>query len=287
MTAKEFSDKFDTLLNSYKTSVPYGYEQGNFDFTINEYEKSIYLTQAQEALVRGYFTNATDIDATFEGSENARKSIEALVYTAELEPWETVRLHITKDSTFFRLDKDNEDNDRNLNIWFVIYESLKYVTSKDGDNKSPTACIYDTLVDEDNNKVEYSYTNVVPITHDDFYRTYNNPFRGATNKRALRLTAGNNLYEVISKYPIDKYFIRYVKRPEPIILETLPDDLTIYGKNSTYTVDGVEICCELDESLHDIILSNAVQLALQYHTLTTGKVPVPQQTSSKKDDNND
>jgi len=46
MTAKEFSDKFDTLLNSYKTSVPYGYEQGNFDFTLNEYEKSIYLTQA-------------------------------------------------------------------------------------------------------------------------------------------------------------------------------------------------------------------------------------------------
>ena len=79
MNEKEFSDKFDTLLNSYKTSVPYGYEEGSFDFTLNEYEKSIYLTQAQESFVRSYFTNSTDIDGTFEGSENARKSIESLV----------------------------------------------------------------------------------------------------------------------------------------------------------------------------------------------------------------
>ena len=273
MDEKEFSDRFDTLLNSYKTSVPYGYEQGNFDFTLNEYEKSIYLTQAQEQFVKGYFSTATDVDATFEGSENARKSIESLVYDAELEPWDTQRLHITKDSTFFRLDKDSENNDRNLDIWFIIYESLKYVY--DTEEGTPTNCIA-TSVDTQGN----SYTNVIPITHDDFYRTYNNPFRGATNKRALRLTAGNNLYEVISKYPIDKYYIRYVKKPEPIILEDLPDDLTINGKSTSQT-------CQLDDTLHDTILSMAVQLALQYHTLTTGKVPVPQEKSSKKDDNND
>ena len=282
MTAKEFSDKFDTLLNSYKTSVPYGYEQGNFDFTLNEYEKSIYLTQAQEALVRGYFTSATDVDVTFEGSENARKSIEALVYDAVLETSDALNLrqHIVKGSKFFSLEEDSEGNP--LNIWFVIYESLVYETSKEGDVKEPTECIYDNV-----DAKGWGYTVVIPITHDDFYRTYNNPFRGATSRRALRLTAGEKLYEVVSKYPIDKYFIRYVKRPEPIILEELPDGLSIYGKSSTYTVDNVEICCELDESLHDIILSNAVQLALQYHTLTTGKVPVPQQTSSKKDDDND
>lgn len=271
MTAKEFSDKFDTLLNSYKTSVPYGYEQGNFDFTLNEYEKSIYLTQAQEALVRSYFTSATDVDATFEGSENARKSIEALVVDEYLNPASTSdSRHIVANSKFFIVPND---------LWFTIYESVKYSTEGEG-NIPDKQCTINTIKAEGN-----AYTNVIPITHDDFYRTYNNPFRGVTNKRALRLTAGNKLYEVVSKYDIDKYFIRYVKRPEPIILEELPDDLTIYGKSSTYTVDNVEICCELDESLHDIILSNAVQLALQYHTLTTGKVPVPQQTSSKKDDN--
>lgn len=275
MTAKEFSDKFDTLLNSYKTSVPYGYEQGNFDFTINEYEKSIYLTQAQEQFVKSYFTNSTDIDTTFEGSENARKSLESLVYDVELSPdstINTIRQHITKDSVFFKIDKDSEDED--LNIWFTIYESIKYDTS-DGEGKANSDCLK-TVINAQGN----SYTNVLPITHDDFYRTYNNPFRGVTNKRALRLTAGNNLYEVVSKYPIDKYFIRYVKKPEPIILEDLPDGLSINGESESKT-------CQLDDTLHDTILSMAVQLALQYHSLTTGKVPVPQQTSSKKDDNND
>lgn len=126
-----------------------------------------------------------------------------------------------------------------------------------------------------------AYTNVMPITHDDFYRTYNNPFRGVTNRRALRLTAANKLYEVVSKYDIDKYFIRYVKRPEPIILEDLPDGLTINGKDEAQT-------CLLDESLHDVILSNAVQLALQYHSLSSGARPIQQeQKSSKKKDDDD
>ena len=277
MDKKEFSDKFDTLLNSYKTSVPYGYEQGNFDFTLNEYEKSIYLTQAQEAFVRGYFTSATDIDATFEGSENARKSIEALVYDAVLESSETLNLrqHIVKGSKFFSLEKDA--NNVPLDVWFVIYESLVYETSEEDDIKKPNSCVYDNV-----DAKGWGYTISIPITHDDFYRTYNNPFRGVTNRRALRLTAGEKLYEVVSKYDIDKYFIRYVKRPEPIILENLPDGLTINGKD-----EPNDPVCVLDESLHDIILSNAVQLALQYHSLTTGKVPVPQQTSSKKDDDKD
>ena len=73
----------------------------------------------------------------------------------------------------------------------------------------------------------YGYTNVIPITHDDFYRTYHNPFRGATTRRALRLNTGDKTYEIVAKYPIDKYFIRYVSKPEPIILEDLPDGLTI------------------------------------------------------------
>ncbi len=268
MNEKEFSDKFDTLLNSYKTSVPYGYEQGNFDFTLNEYEKSIYLTQSQESLVRGYFTNSTDIDSTFEGSESARKSLETLVKDVELHNVDVAEHnHIVANSKFFIIPDD---------LWFTVYESVKYKTEGEG-NIPDKKCTIDTITSYGN-----AYTNVMPITHDDFYRTYNNPFRGVTNKRALRLNAAGKLYEVVSKYDIDTYFIRYVKRPKPIILEDLPDGLTINNESTSNT-------CELDDSLHDVILSNAVQLALQYHTLTTGKVPVPQQqTSSKKsDDNND
>ena len=164
MDAKEFSDKFDTLLNSYKTSVPYGYEQGNFDFTLNEYEKSVYLTQAQESLVRGYFTSATDIDATFEGSENARKSMEALVYDAVLETSDALNLrqHIVNGSKFFSLEEDSEGHP--LNIWFVVYESVKYTTEGEG-NIPDKECTINTIEAQGN-----AYTNVIPITHDDFYR---------------------------------------------------------------------------------------------------------------------
>ena len=118
------------------------------------------------------------------------------------------------------------------------------------------------------NNLGYGYTNVIPITYDDFYRTYHNPFRGASNRRALRLNAGDKLYEVVSKVPIDKYYIRYVAKPEPIILENLPDGLTIEGVATKQT-------CKLDDSLHDTILSMAVQLALQYHNLTASATSVP------------
>ncbi len=265
MSEKEFSDKFDALLNSYKTSVPYGYEQGNFDFTLNEYEKSLYLTQSQEQYVENYFTSTTDIDSTFEGTEKARKSLEALVRDRYLEEDTTERRHIVKDSQFFKVADD---------VWFTVYEAVEYNT-ENGDCVVLPDCINSSVQD-----LGAAYTTVLPITHDDFYRTYHNPFRGVTNKRALRLTAGEKLYEVVSKYPINKYLIRYVKRPNPIILETLPDGLTIEGKSGMQT-------CQLDESLHDTILSMAVQLALNYHRLTASSSTSQPQTTTKssKDDN--
>lgn len=265
MDIKEFSDKFDALLNSYKTSVPYGYEQGNFDFTLNEYEKSIYLTQAQESKVASYFSSNTDLNSTFEGSDNARKSIEALVTDVTLSDVETAdSRHIVKGSKIYLVPED---------LWFTIYESITYDT-EDSDNK-PSDCIINAIEAQGN-----AYTNVIPVTHDDFYRVYNNPFRGANDRRALRLNIGDRLYEVVSKYPISKYFIRYVKKPEPIILEELPDGLTIDGKRGP-------IECSLDDSLHDDILSLAVQLALQYHSLTSGKVSLPQQQTTTKSSNKD
>lgn len=52
---------------------------------------------------------------------------------------------------------------------------------------------------------------------------------------------------------IKKYSIRYVKRPNPIILADL-DGLTIEGK-------GTPSECELDPILHHEILQRAVELA--------------------------
>ena len=53
MTTKEFSQEFDTKLNSYDSFNAYGLTIGE-SIILNEYEKSIYLTNAQEELIKEY-----------------------------------------------------------------------------------------------------------------------------------------------------------------------------------------------------------------------------------------
>ena len=70
---------------------------------------------------------------------------------------------------------------------------------------------------------------VVPTAQDDLYKTSRNPFRGPNKRRVLRLDVEGKVVELISKFDIDKYQIRYLAKPEPIILIDLPEDLSING----------------------------------------------------------
>ena len=51
MTCAEFSNEFDILLNSYSNNPS--------DIKIDEYEKSIYLTQAQEEIIKNLYFDTT------------------------------------------------------------------------------------------------------------------------------------------------------------------------------------------------------------------------------------
>ena len=106
---------------------------------------------------------------------------------------------------------------------------------------------------------------VVPVTQDEFWRTSRNPFKRQNNDRVLRLaygsadTFGDGLYstrysELVSDNDIVKYTVRYLRKPEPIILQDLPEGLTIDGESTTRT-------CKLPESLHQAILEEAVRRA--------------------------
>lgn len=55
MTNEEFSNAFDTLLNSYNNKVQFGDTSSRGDVNLDEYEKSLFLTQAQDALLKEYF----------------------------------------------------------------------------------------------------------------------------------------------------------------------------------------------------------------------------------------
>jgi hypothetical protein len=74
----------------------------------------------------------------------------------------------------------------------------------------------------------------------------------------------SNVVEIVSKYDIKSYYVRYIKKLEPIILVDLPDSLQINGKSKACE-------CQLHQALHRNILELAVKLAIASRPLNTNK----------------
>lgn len=227
MTNKEFSDGFSTLLNSFGITP---------NITLDEYEKSTFLTNAQEQLIIDIYSRRNVIyGKSFEQTEEIRRYLSNLVETYETSTKVTGKLGLSKDSVFFEIPQDT---------WFITYEVVFLKDSRLG-------CL---------DGIEAS---VVPLPQDDLYRAKDNPFRGPSKDRVLRLDMKSDLAELISKYNVDKYLMRYISQPTPIILVDLPDGLSINGVST-------ESECELNPVVHRAILERAVQLAIISKTQLTG-----------------
>lgn len=229
MTITEFSDTFDTLLNSYSVSANFGEEASKQVITLDEYEKSVFLSKAQEEIVLGIYTGRNSFGESFESTEETRRYLSNLITEKYLKPITNsngIPLGISSTSTFFTLPED---------LWFLTLESVVIDNGK---------CKRETFI------------KVFPVKQDEYQSIKDNPFRGANYRRALRLDLSEGNVEIICKYQIAAYYIRYIRKAHPIILETLPEGLTIEGES---TARG----CELHESLHQRILDRAVQMALQ------------------------
>lgn len=227
MTNKEFSDGFSTLLNSFGITP---------NITLDEYEKSTFLTNAQEQLIIDIYSGRNIIyGKSFEQTEEIRRYLSNLVETYETSTKVTGKLGLSQDSVFFEIPQDT---------WFITYEVAFLKDSRLG-------CM---------NGIEAS---VVPLPQDDLYRAKDSPFRGPSKDRVLRLDIKSGLAELISKYNVDKYLMRYISQPTPIILVDLPDELSINGVST-------ESECELNPVVHRAILERAVQLAIISKTQLTG-----------------
>ena len=180
-------------------------------------EKSIFLTEAQEFYIKElYNTNGFEKDE--EVSEYLRTLVKQKVFSIS-------EGSVEDNSVYFPIPED---------LWFITYEAAKLNNNCD---KLPLAI-------------------VVPVKQDEFFRIYNNPFRGPSKSRVLRLLIDNKL-ELVSKYNINQYIIRYLSRPEPIVLEGLSEcGIAPYN---TYGDAGND--CKLPSSAHRNILLKAVQLA--------------------------
>lgn len=212
MTTQEFSNEFDVLYNNIMSNAAPG---------LNEYEKSVFLTHAQQEFVISMYSGKNQFRESFEASEEMRSYLESLIVLSELNT--TSGTTMEDGNVLISLPSD---------VLFIIYESAESQTT--------------------------SY-NVKVITFDEYTKLKANPFKGPLSNRALRVTSGPALLEVVppKNVTIISYKIKYLKNPTPIILTSL----TEMGANIKGS--DVEATCALHESTHLPILKLAVQLAAQ------------------------
>ena len=218
MTCEEFSLEFDLLYNNIMSNKAPG---------LSEYEKSLFLTQAQESIVLDIYSGK--YGDSFERTEETTSYLNQLLKQRTYDSGEfTEGNKLATRSVFITLPED---------IWFKTGE-IAYIID------DFYKCNVDGLRE----------VMVFPVTQDTLVRTKRSPFRGPNERRILRLDSGKNQVELISNYEIHSYTVRYLSRPEPIILKELPQGLTIGGKSSPQT-------CLLNTAIHKAILSKAVLIA--------------------------
>lgn len=230
MTLEEFSNEFDVQLNEYSLSVEFSKAQS--PITLDEYEKSLYLTRAQFEMVVNLYNGGAGV--SFEEVEQNRRYLANLVRTNTLEVEETQTKYDNKSIVY---EADLSD----LNVLFKTYEHV--------------------VLDEEDKCLNGKINSVYPITQDELFKTIRNPFRGVDSDRVMRMDIADNKVELVSKYHIKNYFVRYIKKPKPILLIDLDyGDVSI---DKDIFPENTKSNCELDSSLHKKILDIAVQSAMQ------------------------
>lgn len=235
MLPEEFSAKFDVLLNSYNFPPEFGGEHPKFNPALNEYEKSVFLTKSEMEFFVSLYNGTSIPGVAFEITEESRRYLDELVKTKTYDISEAKTVTDSLDnSVVFELEPD---------LGFITMELVSY--------------------DKEGKCFEGFTARVYPVTQDEYSRVRNNPFRGPTKYKVLRLDKGERLVELISAkdYKIKKYLVRYLKKPKPIILTDLEGTgLSIEGETSV-------MGCEMNPLLHNMILERAVALAVQSKSL--------------------
>jgi hypothetical protein len=127
--------------------------------------------------------------------------------------------------------------------FFTLPEDLMFIT-------------YESVEISDGQCDDMTHLDVIPVRQDEYHKIKRNPFRGANNRRALRLDLSDGVIEIVAKFNVTSYYLRYLRKLRPIVLVNLGDEQSIEGVSTVSE-------CELPEMLHQRILDRAVMLALQ------------------------
>ena len=228
MTPEEFDNMFDVLYNNITSNQAPG---------LNAYEKSIFLTKAQDEILKNYFnpkSKGNNLQEGFDG--NAKRQVDFSMLTTVAN---------TRSSRFSAPLFDTRSNTKSVSLPCDMMMVINEVAE----------------VDRNDERV---LLQVIPIKFDEYSRLMSKPYKRPLKYQAWRLINSNtaNRADIVIG-PSDsmaKYTIRYIRRPKPIIVSDL-DGLTIEGLSDTQG-------CELDPILHEEILQRAVELAKVAWTAT-------------------
>lgn len=283
MSVEEMDNMFDVLYNNITSNQAPG---------LNAYEKSIFLTKGQDETLKNYFNPKSKGNNTQEGFDGSAKrqvdfsmlttvaTTSATSYTYSLVSGKTdkdgkpvysrTETTASKSTYSYTAAYDTDGNvlkDDNDNVLYIRNEGTDVsgfdTPLFDMRENTKSVTLPSKLMYAINEMVEVTRNDkkillqVIPVKFDEYSRLMCKPYKRPLKYQAWRLT--NN--DVVNKADIvvgpsdtlTKYTIRYVRRPNPIIVSDL-DGLSIEGK-STATE------CELDPILHEEILQRAVELA--------------------------
>ena len=236
MDRTEMSNLFDVLYNNITSNQAPG---------LNEYEKSVFLTKAQDEILKNYFLpQSNPKQAGFD--DNQKRQIDFSMLMTTGAGIDTQQAGGTLDPRAIHYQWPN-------NILYVINESVRFYREEG----------QETL----------GIRQVMPLSYEEYTRLMSKPFKEPVKNNAWRLiTNQSDVPEVDiiitssdkNKYITDEegegmeYIIRYVRRPQPIVLVdlsgTFGEDLKIHGVSTATD-------CKLDPILHEEIVQRAVELA--------------------------
>lgn len=301
MTNAEFSDTFTTLLNSYNTQSLFGEEASKREIVLDEYEKSVLLTQAQDIIVKSYFEGAGG--QGFDDTARRQIDFNSLIKVVTLSPANSSTSKFDDRGIIYKLPRkvvNNVEIENTTDVLYILNEKLTAVPKPTGyyaateNTEGALVVIADDGTPQEGYSIRISdvvpyygeygpavrdyvvYIEspisvkkdfvIVPINYREYDREMSKPYAQPLKKQAWRLfqnisTGFDTNSELIVKQGMTStntdfiYKIRYVKRPNPIVLENLPNGLTVDGIST-------ETPCELNPILHMDILTKAVELAI-------------------------
>lgn len=295
MTNEEFSNEFDVLYNSIASNQAPG---------LSEYEKSVFLTKAQDELIKDYFNpKLNKTQEGFDGNERRQIDFSMIMRSISYEDITLKLIDAVEPAPSYNTLQDIKNSCKKFNNNYLVPSNAnysRYLKSSmsnintctpflesffDGRDNTKSVALDSDILTFVNEFVEvtrdknHKRLTVLPINYTEYSRLTSKPYKRPLKNQAWRLLdndGGCNKAEIVigPNDVLTKYAVRYIKRPRPILLDKL-DEMTLDGyygatadgvptKDKALAVQGIE--CELDPITHHEILQRAVELAKAAYT---------------------